>query len=917
MIRPPVFRSFAFAPLLLGLMSVGWSAGVTDGFVRESFEQGGPAWEEEGTDLHRLIRTHQPSTQSAHSGQRSEYLELEAGNGTYLYYSYPIGRALIIEELASSVWIKANRKGVQLLGRVVLPRESRSAPGGSAAPLTTLIRGDLCETPDRWQRLQIKSPLLLVERAQRLLRAQLRRDVDIREAYLDRLVLNVYGGPGVTSLYIDDVEVGPCVPARPALGNAAAVTPGRKHASRDTAAVVELRHDQLFARGRPFFFRSARYLGEPLPMLTGAGFNTLYFDRDADPRKLHDAADAGLWLQLALPLALDKTPAPGSSRPAEKLLLPATEGVLAWHLGDGLTSDSLDRVKGLAKEIDRSAADRGALLMADVSTGHHAFSRHVNLLGDHRQPLATTVDLAQYRLWLTQRRYMARPGTFFWTWIQTDLPREYLDLVSAREAGGPVSVYRGPQPEQIRLLTYAALSAGCRGLGFWSEHPLCEGAVSDDRLLELGLLNRELELLGPLIVSGGQPSVIAAEKPGVEVALFQSGPTRVVVPVCYGDRAQLVPEQLAVDELTIVIPGTPETASAWEIDLGGVRGLKTQRVTGGLRVTLHEFELTAIVVLTSDRSLIEALTKLAQRLQPDAAETMVRLADMTLKKVEAVNEQLAAEGHVPPDGERLLRAAWESRGQALAALKRHDHPKAFLEARRAMRPLRVLQRAHWEDAIKTLETPAASPYALSFYTLPEHWRFMREVAAAQFGGNLATAGDCESVEALAAAGWNQQQSPDVEGLDARVAVVRSGRGQLWGNCLELRVTPSTADAPPPPVSGPTVWLSSPPVHVEAGQLLRISGWLRLSKPITGSVDGAMLYDSIGGEALAVRVSKPAGWQKYVLYRPVWTDQDVQLTVGLSGVGEVRFDDLKIERVVSRGPITRAPQPPAAVGKSTR
>ena len=31
--------------------------------------------------------------------------------------------------------------------------------------------------------------------------------VDGREAYVERVVLNVYGGPGVTNVWIDDLEV--------------------------------------------------------------------------------------------------------------------------------------------------------------------------------------------------------------------------------------------------------------------------------------------------------------------------------------------------------------------------------------------------------------------------------------------------------------------------------------------------------------------------------------------------------------------------------------------------------------------------------------------------------------------------------------------------------------------------------------
>src|SRR3990172_3389418 len=230
----------------------------------------------------------------------------------------------------------------------------------------------------------------------------------------------------------------------------------------------------------------------------------------------------------------------------------------------------------------------------------------------------------------------------------------------------------------------------------------------------------------------------------------------------------------------MVVPGVPETATAWEVGLGRVRALKTERVAGGLRVTLPEFGPTAIVVLTSDRGLIDALSVLVKRLQPEAAQTMARLAETTLKKVEAINSELAAEGHVLPDADQLLRAARQSQAESVEALSKRDYSRAFLAGKRAMRPLRVLERAHWDEAVKGLATPLASPFALSFSTLPDHWRFMREAAASQFGPSLLAGGGCESAEALSVAGGRQERSSDADGLDARVTVVashRSGGGE--------------------------------------------------------------------------------------------------------------------------------------------
>jgi hypothetical protein len=115
----------------------------------------------------------------------------------------------------------------------------------------------------------------------------------------------------------------------------------------------------------------------------------------------------------------------------------------------------------------------------------------------------TSLELTQYRDWLNQRRQLARPGTFFWTWVQTHLPDWYTTLIYEQSSAAPFREPIGPQPEQIRLMTYVALSAGCRGLGFWSDRFLADTHQGRDRLLTLALLNQEIQMLGPMLLTAG------------------------------------------------------------------------------------------------------------------------------------------------------------------------------------------------------------------------------------------------------------------------------------------------------------------------------------------------------------------------------------------------------------------------------
>src|SRR5262249_47156913 len=143
-----------------------------------------------------------------------------------------------------------------------------------------------------------------------------------------------------------------------------------------------------------------------------------------------------------------------------------------WHLGGALAFEQATPVSRAAQLIRQ--ADPGRPIGGGVWDGMLPYSRSLNLVGVHRWPLMTTLELTKYRDWLDQRRRLASPNTYLWTWIQTHLPDSYTNLLYDRSSAAPFTEPIGPQPEQIRLLAYNALASGCRGLGFWSDRFLAD-----------------------------------------------------------------------------------------------------------------------------------------------------------------------------------------------------------------------------------------------------------------------------------------------------------------------------------------------------------------------------------------------------------------------------------------------------------
>src|SRR5207253_3009483 len=124
---------------------------------------------------------------------------------------------------------------------------------------------------------------------------------------------------------------------------------------------------------------------------------------------------------------------------------------------------------------------------------------------------------------------------------------------------------------------------------------------------------------------------------------------------------------------------------------------------------------------------------------------------------------------------------------AKAAWDANDYAKAYRDAQRALRPLRILMRAEWEEAAKSLgpdAPPTASPYAVSYYTLPKHWKFRQQLEQCTPGGNKLPGGDFEPSDGVPA-GWREQRlTPDeVEG-EVRVTGEQPHDGR---HCLMIQV----------------------------------------------------------------------------------------------------------------------------------
>lgn len=947
---------------------------------RDGFAGREPAWRRGPNTVRGQELLHRITDQAAHNGPTCEHFRVATpvahADPAHMLYVYPTPPAPVSDALSGGVWVKANRSGVTLMARVALPRSRH--PDRPAEHLTAYMplgdSGKYTHT-GRWQQLQLRQAPERLKELRQTLRLKYRRDIDTAGAYIDQLALNLYRGPGTVDVFADDLTIGPVRDA----GRRRA--PDRHPRRNNGGLPVRLSGNRLTVDGKLAFVRAVRHSGgTPLHVLRDAGFNAVWFGPEASEAAIEEAVRHGLWIIPSLPLLRPERAEPDDPysvtarsthdpRTPEGLVasikrFSAGDGVLFWDFGTGRSRRDLRAVARTAEAV--RLADPGRPRAIDTWDGLQDFPMHVDLVGTHRWPLFSSLELSNYREWLEQRAHLTPGDAYRWTWVQTHVPPAHARLVYGDTLAKGTDQPVGPSPGQIRLMTYLAMASGCRALGFWSDKFLADSHHGRGRLLAMALLNAEIEMLKPALLGcGDRPTWVATSHPSVKAAVMRGGGAMgsvVVLPVWVGSPQdaghQCVPGQCAARDLTITVPQVPSGAQPWEVLPGHVRSLqgKARRVLGGTQIVIPEFDMTAAVVFTNDlgpdgpvvwwQSHARARARQVAQWAIDLAAEEYRKTEHVLRRLQA----MSAAGQVPavPESEPLMARARDYLAQARRRHTDRDDRSAYLLGRRALRPLRVVMRAHWERAVKHLDTPTASPHAASFYTLPDHWRTATQLRTLAPGPSVLPGGGFEGPAPRALPdpklppGWRvaadsqddaRWQAVRVDAKPMRLPptpprlvpagpfapTLRQRRPrldtagppgpELGGHCLRLTVTTAKDEKgqpSPAPKALEQTYLAvlSPEVSLPPGSLVRVSGWMHLLKPVRGSSDGVLLFDSAGGEALGVRLTVPTLWRQFRLYRRVPPNGKLSLTVMLTGVGQVWIDNLKIEPLEGAGRVSR-------------
>ncbi|MCA9054619.1 MAG: hypothetical protein KDA75_12330 [Planctomycetaceae bacterium] len=899
---------------------------------RDSFDSDKPSWRvsAEAADSARL-RTHARSDRFVQSGTRSELIQLDAAQrGGRLFLEQTVPPALVFDELQATVWLRSNRPGLRVGLRIVFPRQVNPHSG---EPLTVDFWGESYAVAQRWQPLRCRTTDTEIAKLLARLRNQLvpildTADLDVQGMYVDRVILSQDIEAGAVEYSIDTLELSPLID--PASNGAEIV---QVSATQEVAAPVTIGDGRLLRSGAPLFPVFTPHHGETPEELRQAGFNLVWVPQYDDQALLTQLARAGLGV-MAEPPAVQVQPPDQTGDVAYSVGLPplaeGTENILMWHLGSEVEPEALASVRAAANAV-RDADRLRRPILVDVTGSIREFHRSVDIVGFSKHTIHTTSSPQDYLESLQQDGLQALRGRPTFTWVFTEPNPALLENRAVRGSLPYV------EPEQIWMQVNVALSSGAKAIGYWKHTPLNQPTSdAEERRHAITIANLRLQIVQEWLATGkvtdmapvhlgtartpGQPGFTQtlltpfnrlasnnapadALDANVKAPVIRSEAGLLILPQWLEPNAQYQPGAMAAQDVRIFLRGI-RAVHAWEVTTTSVypHELKVEDTSGGTEITLQRLDQSSIIIVPTDLSAIDRLRERMHQVRAQAAQSWVALAQLKLDRVQAVHDdlqQLTPENDVSEDqtlkyGDSILAEARRQARTAAAHLQAGKFDDARVASENVLRLTRQIQRAHWENIVRPLSSPVSTPYTICFQTLPDFWRLMQTIGRSRGSSeNLLHGGDFSNWDTIFAAGWKYDAVP--AGSEIVPIIELHGDGAS-GRCLRLAAHLGDSGQASPDFDRPPVKFVTHPMPVYSGQIVHIRGKVKIEVPVSGSTDGALFYDNLVGSIGALRFNtrKPTGnWVPFELIRPVQHSGELQLTLELTGYGDVRFDELQV------------------------
>lgn len=838
------------------------------------------------------------SNKQHHSGEWSYRFQFKAGLGRQLLVSHEIEPAAIINELSPSLYLYTNRPGAQVFARVVLPATPN--PDGDG-PMTTLVPGQACEQRNRWVSLGFGSQgsqdngvnlrARLLTQVQKL-RQKYGAHVSETGAYVDAIVLNLYTGPGLHEVFVDSLKVTGFVPRVQGtqLRTADRIVEASELGNEISPATLiqddETRPSRVQTDGtvvlidqRPFVVRALEYNGEALTAVREWGFNTIWLKDVPSLDLLRRAREQELWV-------IGPPPTDDGPRPIDWQY----DAVLAWLVGQDVTWMDQGQVRQKIESIRRVDPRVGRPVMVQCRSGFADYARAAEMLCAGRRVMGTPFPLTDYDDWFKQRQTLAQSYLPILAEIDTELPESLETQVIGLSGIQPPLMI---QWAQVRGQVWQAVAGGARGFLFRSRRRIDDDTSSEQaRRTQLTLVNRQIQQLGPWIAGGVVTEPLPQPDPSLMVSVLKTSRSRLLLVHQSTGRESMAAGVAKQDLLTIRDAAAGVSDQPYRLTPTGLIPATHQRLGSQLAIQLENAGDWEWIVLTQDPLVVRYVDQVSQSAQTWTNNQLQ--IEATRQEADWSNRLLSAmlqSGREPEQMRQRVSRITELAGSAERQVASADPLAVWNQSQTMYREVGNVHDSILQEAHTMLPYPQGSPLALHSWLVPLQWQAFARWANASWTPNALPGGDFEDLGHLTRHGWQHQSAPGMS-IQTLVqlhpdATVEGRRGLLMAARPDGGLAPETVESAP-------VWVSSAPIEIPANHWIRIQGYCKIDTTIQGSLEGFLIRDSLGGDALASILRRTDGWQPFVIYRATNEPHTLQLQFALTGYGTVYLDEVTVQ-----------------------
>ncbi len=831
-----------------------------------------------------------------------EEIRFRCAGGTRILVAHDIEPGFVIPELVPSLEIKSSSPGIDMKVRVVLPETP--APNGQG-PMTTYLSGPSYSNTGRWQALSFKNESLnLKEKLQRqvwVLRNQFGSHVSIKDAYVDQIVLNLYTFPGNHSIQIKKEKVIGVASARNIVRNLSgsaerqpirrdfevqttgfnksAAPQSQQESQPKKPSLVKRDGTVLEVKKTPYFPRIIQHNGEDFAKLKALGFNTIELKATATTQQLQRAQQLNLWLVCPPPPSVGLEDIPFYY-----------DRVLAWSVGQNLTGRDLNNVQQHIREIRHSDLRDGRPIVADVKSHWTIFGNEADVLSIGLEPLGTSFFASQYSDWIRQRVDAMANSKPTWVKIQTEFSADLLKQVASIASNVPPTPI---EPQQLKFLAFEALAGGARGLRFVSRNRLdADDPVTRLRALSLKWINTQVSQLEPWAVGGALMGELKLDNDALEVTAINTSRSRLLLIQRPTHHEQYWAGDRPLEDVQFADTASTFTDRGYWLTDHGLTPLPTMRNLGGAEIRLDQCPYATAVVLTQDPMVLDRIN---QGFQAADGQTIVQMhSELTrqwLAIMQLIDSQMSRMGRGSAAASGSLNEAINSFRKANELINTNSPMISVGYLHQADERLAFARREMVTQPLGMFQSKTSTPFLAHSSLVPIHWQLASRLGKNQWQPNALAGGDFENLEHMVNSGWQNQRMVEDDLITNVDLVTNAANGGQFG--LKLSVA---TDRPPKLIQTTPVWVTTPKIPVRSGQMVRIHGWVNIPSTIQGSYDGLMITESLGGPALAERITSTEGWQEFTLYRGVPKDGSFDITFALTGLGEAMVDEVTVRTI---------------------